>query len=428
MARLRVVVLDEELPWPINSGKRIRTYQLLTRLARWHELHFITRSNADPAEVAPAVAEFARCGIATTVVPCTLPPRRGLRFGLRLVGNLFSPLPYSVASHLQRPYLAAIAAHARTAAVDLWHCEWTPYAQHLRAALGARLDGCRWVVMAHNVESLIWQRYAEHEPQRFKRWYIEKQLNKFRRFERWAYSSATRTIAVSQADADLIRHQYHGRDVSVVENGVDPAWFKPNEAARREPASLLFMGSLDWRPNLDAVDSLLHEILPRVRQAVPEVRVRLVGRNPSPELRQRLARYPQVQLHANVEDVRPYLHAASALIVPLRIGGGSRLKILEALAAGTPVISTAVGAEGLPLVDGQHAVVVPTAASMVPHIVALCHEATPFLQQAERGRRLVVERFGWDRLAEKLNRAWVEAAGVGRVDPNPRLVDLPYAS
>lgn len=428
MVRLRVAVLDEELPWPINSGKRIRTYQLLTRLARWHHVHLITRANADPTEVAPAVAEFARCGISTTVVPCALPPRRGLRFGLRLLGNLFSPLPYSVASHQQRACIAAVAAHARTVSVDLWHCEWTPYAENLRAALGAKLDQCRWLVMAHNVESLIWRRYVEHERHLAKRWYIEKQFKKFTRFERWAYSHATQTVAVSCADAELIQNDYGGRNVAVVENGVDLEWFKPDLTVQREPATLLFLGSLDWRPNLDAVDSLLHDILPRVRHAIPNVRVHLVGRNPSAELRERLAAYPSVHLFANVDDVRPYLHTASALIVPLRIGGGSRLKILEALAAGTPVISTEVGAEGLHLIDGEQAAVVPTVGDLVPRIIDLCRDPSPYRQQAERGRRLVTERYGWDRLAIKLNRVWLETAGLERVQPNPRLIDLPYAS
>src|SRR5439155_2998511 len=140
--------------------------------------------------------------------------------------------------------------------VDVWHCEWTPYARALRG-----LKGARRVVMAHNVESLIWQRYFENESNPLKRWYIGRQWRKFERFERRALRQADRAVAVSPEDAALFRSRFGVEAVDVVDNGVDVDYFRPG-AGPRDPHRVLFLGSLDWRPNLDAVDQLLDHVYP----------------------------------------------------------------------------------------------------------------------------------------------------------------------
>src|SRR5262249_15112645 len=155
-----------------------------------HRLTYLCHQNADPQEARQAAQFFHDHGIETVVVDRAVPPKRGMRFYARLALNLLSPLPYSVSSHTSRQLRRAIRCHAATHPVDLWHCEWTPYAQALRC-----LQGVRTLVMAHNVESLIWQRYAETEPHPLKRWFIKRQWRKFERFERRVYSRATRTVA-----------------------------------------------------------------------------------------------------------------------------------------------------------------------------------------------------------------------------------------
>src|SRR5262245_58486232 len=164
---LHVVLVDEELPYPPLSGKRIRTLNLTLRLARRHRLTYLCHRNADPDEARAAAAFFRANGIETVVVDRAVPPKSGPAFFARLAANLLSPLPYSVASHQSRAMRRAVRRYAASHPVDLWHCEWTPYFQALRA-----LPGGRRVVMAHNVESLIWQRYHETETGRLKRWYI----------------------------------------------------------------------------------------------------------------------------------------------------------------------------------------------------------------------------------------------------------------
>jgi glycosyltransferase involved in cell wall biosynthesis len=403
---LNVAVLDEELPFPLTSGKRIRTFNLLARLADRHRVTILCHQNPDQEESAAAVVALRKAGIETVVVARTVPPKSGAGFYARLAGNLLSPLPYSVASHSSPTLTEAVQEFAQENPVDVWHCEWTPYAQVLRDGLGEDLTAARWTVMAHNVESLIWQRYCDTEPNPVKRWYIRRQCEKFERFEQWAYGAATAPIAVSYDDARLMRTEFGVRRVEVVENGVDIDYFKPQRDVDRDPSRLLFLGSLDWRPNLDAVSLLLDAIFPKVRAGNPAATLALVGRRPPEWLKERVANLPGVRIFADVPDVRPFLATCGMLVVPLRIGGGSRLKILEALATETPVLSTRIGAEGLQLTAGRDLIVTETPAEISDAILAAFRSPDELQETAERGRRQVLNRYSWDPLADRLAGVW----------------------
>ena len=401
---LRVVLVDEELPFPPTSGKRIRTLNLTLRLAQRHRLTYVCHRNADAAEAREAASFFAAHDIATVVVDRVVPPKSGPGFYLRLAANLLSPLPYSVAAHTSRALRQALRDHATRHPVDVWHCEWTPYAETLRGVA----DGRR-VVIAHNVESVIWQRYYETESNPLRRWYIGQQWRKFQHYERRVLREVERTVAVSQVDARRFQDDLGIERVDVVENGVDTAYFRP-QAAKRELNRLLFLGSLDWRPNIDGVQLLLQRVFPKVRAAEPSARLCLVGRNPPESLRRHVAGLEGVELHASVPDVRPYLARCGMLVVPLRIGGGSRLKILEALASGVPVVSTRIGAEGLCLEPGKHLTVVEEVDDLAQAVIATIREPTMAQMQAECGRVQVLQRYDWDRLAEQLEQVWLRCA------------------
>lgn len=402
--QLRVVIVDEELPYPLTSGKRIRTFNLIRRLANQHQLTYLCYRNPNEQEQRQALGAFQELGIETVIVDRVIPKKSGVTFYARLAWNLLSSMPYSVTSHDSSALRQAITDYAATHEVDLWHCEWTPYAQPLSV-----LTNARQLVMAHNVESMIWQRYRDTESNPLKRWYIHQQWKKFANFERRAMQQADCGVAVSRADANFFAKEMQAENVEVVDNGVDIDFFQPPTEPR--PANrILFLGSLDWRPNLDAVAQLFDEIFPALIQQVPEAKLSLVGRNPPEWVRQRASEMNGVELHANVADVRPYIADSSVMAVPLRIGGGSRLKILEALATELPVVSTSVGAEGLHLNDGEHLAI----ANGVEHFVSALKDALQNQeranQMAQAGRQRILEQYTWEVLADRLEQIWLDCA------------------
>lgn len=396
---MHAVIIDGDISYPPTSGKRLRTLHLMLRLARRHRLTYIARGSGCPSEHREAAAFLRDHGIDTVLVEDPLPRKSGPGFYPRLAANLLSPLPYSAASHQSQRMRQAVAEYAVRHRVDLWQFEWTPYVGTLPRPAAPR------VLIAHNVDTLLWERYHATERHPLKRWYIRGQWRKFERLERRVFAEVDHVVAVSPEDADLVRAQFGVERVDVVENGIDRSFFADVRAAG-SPSTLLFLGSLEWRPNLDAVRLLLDSIFPAVRAAVPGARLVIVGRNPPGWLGQRVRAIAGVELHGNVADVRPFLAASGVLAVPLRIGGGSRLKILEALACGLPVVSTRIGAEGLCLKPGRDLVVVDSAEQMAAALIECIRDPQRTHRLAESGRRLVLDRYDWEVLAGKLEAVW----------------------
>ena len=386
---------------------------LVSRLADSHQLTYVAHRNADEKEAAEAREYFESMGIRTVEVDRTIPRKSGWRFYARLAANLFSPLPYSVATHTSHQMKQTLQQLEQSGAVDLWHCEWSPYTELFRGWRSGPL-----VIAAHNVESLIWKRYTETESNPVKRWYIRQQWKKFVAFERWAFDRATCTIAVSEPDARLARRDFGAQRIEVVDNGVD---FR-NYAGQgtREERTLLFLGSLDWRPNLDGIQQFIVHVWPRILEREPNMILRIVGRNPASWLVDLANEQPGIQLCANVPEVVPYLSSATAMIVPLRVGGGSRLKIIEAAANGLPVISTRVGAEGLEFRPaGEHYQEVERIDDMVDPILDVVRNRKSSEEMARRAREFASKRYDWDSLASQQSRLWQSVWNASRAGDRP---------
>jgi glycosyltransferase involved in cell wall biosynthesis len=398
---MHTVIVDADISYPPTSGKRLRTLHLMRRLAQRHQVTYIARGDLRRPETAEARTYLGDHGIETVLVDHPVPHKAGLAFYGRLAANLLSKLPYSVASHASRPLRAAVGEYAARHEVDLWQFEWLPYLSALSGEAAARR-----LVMAHNVDTLIWQRYYETARGRLKRLFLRRQWRKMERFERDQLPRADWVVAVSADDARLIRETFSMPRVEVVDNGIDRNYFESIDGGRREAQRILFVGALDWRPNIDAVELLVERIFPRVLAEEPSARLCVVGRHPPPGLRQRIVGMAGVELHADVPDVRPFLGQCGVMAVPLRIGGGSRLKILEALACGLPVVSTSVGAEGLCLEPDRDYVRADGIGEMAAALVQAVREPVRVRAMARQAQALVLDRYDWDVLAAKLEKVW----------------------
>lgn len=399
---MNLLVLDEEFPYPTNSGKRTRSFNLYRRLASRFRMRYVGygQDHSLPAEA------LRTAGIEVTAVPIRIPPKHGPAFYLRLLKNLASPLPYIVTSHYSRTYQAAVQKALLDFRPDLIVCEWTPYAIYVE-----NVRAVKKILCTHNIEADIWQRYYENEANLLRRFYIREQWRKIKRFEVAALGWVDGAVAVSELDCARIAQAHVGLRTRVVANGVDLEYFRPRPQPE-ERRHLVFTGSMDWRPNQDAAHYFVREIFPLLRRRVPDLQCTLVGRDPPPDVR-RLADVPGMNITGTVDDVRPYVERAAAYVVPLRIGGGSRLKILEALAMGRPVVSTTVGAEGLDVLNHHHILVADDPRSFAKSVLHILQNPLRSLELASEGRRLVEQRYGWDALSSQFASFICEVTGNG---------------
>jgi len=233
-----------------------------------------------------------------------------------------------------------------------------------------------------------------------RRAYMRAQWQRMRRHEARECRRFAHVIAVSPLDAELIRREYTVASVGHVATGVDIEYFSASRPRPQQSRELVFVGSMDWMPNEDGIRWFATNVFGRIQARIPGARLLVVGRSPSPGVRALAAANPAIEITGTVADVRPYLERAAICVVPLRVGGGTRLKIYEAMAMGVPVVSTAIGAEGLPLHHDEHLLIADTADEQVSAICALLTDRTRAERLAATARRHVQEHCSWDAVAE----------------------------
>jgi glycosyltransferase involved in cell wall biosynthesis len=230
---------------------------------------------------------------------------------------------------------------------------------------------------------------------------MREQWRRMRRFEGQECARFEHVIAVSEEDAALLKRDYALGDVSAVPTGVDTEYFAPSGTIERVDNELVFTGSMDWLPNEDAMQWFTAEIWPLVRTRIPNAKLSIVGRTPSAAVKELAVRHPGVTVTGSVPDVRPYLERGSVFIIPLRIGGGTRLKVFEAMAMEIPVVSTRVGVEGLPLNDGREYIAADHAQSFADVLVRLLQNSAQRKALAHAAAARVRSEFGWSEVARR---------------------------
>jgi polysaccharide biosynthesis protein PslH len=406
---MRILWLNANLLLPLDKGGKIRTWHLMRHLARRHDITYLTF--AEDAEAAAARPAMRAVCTDLVSVPHRDAPKGSLRFYAGVASHLFDPQPYAVAKYRSRAYRRAIEAQLAHGAFDRVVCDFLVPAVNLRRSLP-----CPSILFTHNVEAEIWRRHADNATGALARRLYEQQWRRMLRFEARTLSRFDRVLAVSEADEQTFRRLYatHGADhalppIDVVATGVDTDFFTPTPEAFVRPHHLAFVGSMDWMPNEDAVLFFCREVLPRVRQALPDVTLSIVGRSPTAAVK-RLGQEAGVEVTGTVDDVRTHLGPAAATIVPLRVGGGTRLKIFEAMAAGKAVVSTTIGAEGLPTEHERHLLIADGADAFADAVLRVLRDPDLRRGLEREARALVTERYDWGAAASQLERSLIDAA------------------
>jgi polysaccharide biosynthesis protein PslH len=401
---MRILWLKSDLLLPLDKGGKLRTWHLLRHLARRHDITYV--AFAPPDEPRAHIEGMREVAVAVHAIPRVDPPKGSAAFYADAALHLFDPLPYAVGKYRSRAFTGRVRTLLDGQPFDLIVSDFLVPAIHLPRRLP-----CPAVIFTHNVEAEIWRRHLETRKGRVARLLYGLQHRRMLRFERRTLARFDGVLAVSDADRRTFERLYPGimrEPAHVIPTGVDTEFYAPAPSAKTS-RSLVFTGSMDWLPNEDAMLFFCRDVLPLIRAEEPAVTLSIVGRAPTPAVA-RLSQDPAIRVTGSVEDIRPHVKDAAVYVVPLRIGGGTRLKIFEAMAMGKAIVSTTVGAEGLPVRSGQHLMLADDPRGLASAVVQLLRDVDRRRAFECAARALVVAAYDWSAVAGELEHALMRFA------------------
>lgn len=404
---MKLLWLSHLVPYPPIGGVLQRSFHLLREAARRHEVHLIAlnqSSQFDSDEDLQAALETLKQSCASVQIFPIPAEQSPLRWWSNVVLSFFASKPYDVnwlRSPRLRDRLASLSSEKVT--LDLVHADTlglVPYAE--------QLEGVPYVLNHHNIESQMMGDRAAQERNPFKRIYMAREAGKLGRWERSCAARAAVNTVVSPLDGERLQARVPEADIEIVENGVDVEYFSPRSSAEDHDGYLIFVGGMSWYPNRDAMQWFVGEIWPRLLEDDAGRRAVLIGRDPPPEVR-RAASDGSIRAPGFVDDIRPTVDRALAYVCPIRKGGGTRLKVLDALAMGKPLVATTFAVEGLGLEAETHYLPAETPSDFVDQIRRLEDDASLRRRLGHTGRQFVEQRFAWEVVGENLERAYRRA-------------------
>ena len=388
---MKILFLSPTVPFPLTDGGRIRVFNLLKQIATKSDVTLLALET-QPTD-ADGVAQLRQLGIQVHLIPNapTLP-----RVSLSTLINAFlKRQPITVARYALPAYRQKFRELIATETFDLVHYEMFHTAQF---RTDTDLPG---VLSQQNVDSAIWRRLCDETTNPFYKFAYWTQQLAFQRYERVLSPMFDAVTCTSDIDAAVFQRYCAEETIEIIPNGVDVTHYQPDFTSE-SPAHLIYIGSMDWYPNEDAVAFFTDEVLPRIQEKVPDVQFSIVGGNPSARV-QKLAEREGIVVTGRVPEIKPYFAEATVFVVPLRIGSGTRLKILEALAMGKAIVSTSVGAEGLDLKDGEEIFIADEPIAFADAVTRLLTDPTLRRRTGENGRARVEQDYDWRSIGEKLH-------------------------
>ncbi len=395
--RLQILILSAEPPYPPTyGGARIRLFHLLQQLAPRHDITLLTLlETPEDREFLPQLKPYCRKILAFDhTIPATRPTLRE-----RLRAPAYR-LAYSL------PMAAALASELHDGHYDLVHADTSRMAVYTPLLRGHRkiIAATDSSTLAHQNQIVLAKGLRAQARARYLQWLVA-------RYERDNYREYDTGVVVAERDAAVIRRLCPQLSVRVIPNGVNPDFLGFQTAQPTEAFRLVFTGTLDYEPNVDAVLWFTQQILPLIRRDIPAAQFHVIGRNPAPRIRELSSQTSNVTVTGFVPDLRPTLAAAAVYVCPLRLGAGLKNKLLEAMAMGMAIVTTTEGASGNAGRDGQHFLVADDPASFAAAVVTLLRDPQRRQQLGAAARQLVSETYSWERAGEAFHQLYLEVAG-----------------
>ena len=391
--KLKVLFLSQRFLFPMDTGGKIRTGNILKKLKDRASLTVI--SNVESPKDDKYLPEMRQLCDKFIPVPWKEMERYTLKFYLKILAQSFSKYPINVLNDYSTELERAVLDELKNAEYDLAICDF------LQSTLNFQNvnSGVPTLMFQHNVEADITRRHLERAGNIVEKVFWGLQHKRMMRHEGEMCRKFGGTIAVSETDKQRMEEYFNATRVYSIPTGVDTDFFQPDTNAR-EKKRLVFTGSMDWLPNEDAMIYFIEQVFPLIKQEEPETDLVIVGRKPTPAIQKLIDGRDDITLTGWVEDTRPYMNESAVFIVPIRIGGGTRMKIYEALSMGKAMVSTSVGAEGLPLEHGKHIFFADTEQDFAKHTVQLLRDNDLRKKMGRTARKYVYEHFRWEKVAE----------------------------
>ncbi len=400
--RLNIVFLSTENPYPPNSGHRLRTYNTLRDAATRHNVFFLGFAKSlEDLRYTDHLREFCKSAD-SFVIPDDI-SRKSLVKSLFL--NLFSPLPYTAQKYYTAQMRRRLGEILEENRIDIVHFDMLHLARYRHD-----IPALPTVMIEHNVESLRLKRLAMNSSNPVLKMFLYFQYMKLHAFEKRECSRFDVCAPVSDYDRDCLREMSPGARLRVVPNGVDTAYFSPG-AEEIIPRSLVWVGGMKDLYNREAVEFFCTEIFPLIHEKVPEVRFVAIGKSPPPALEELARKNAKVEMAGFVDDIRGAVRRAAVYVAPMKSGGGTKLKVLNALAMGKAVVTTPVGAEGIEVTDGVHLLIADDAVSFAEKTIALLNDPELAGRLGQKGRERMLERYDWHIIGGEMDEIYWELMG-----------------
>jgi sugar transferase (PEP-CTERM/EpsH1 system associated) len=396
---LRVLWVKSGGLLPLDTGGKIRSFQLARELARKHQVTLFTFYPEHPLD---RHIELEQIFSRVVRIPMKLAKRASFIDCVNYGWNLFSARPHAMTKYCRAEIAKELREHLRRERYDVIICDFL-----LTAAVIPWDVGCPKIIFTHNVEAVIWRRHYEVSRNPVWKMISWREYRTMDNMERKYLRQADHILTVSEADKQTFSEFLDPSRITVIQTGVDTEYFHPSCEQEKpkagEPSSMVFTGSMDWLPNEDGIFYFAEQILPLVRKELPDATLTVVGRSPSARLLALAEKNGGIKITGRVDDVRPYMNQGGIYIVPLRIGGGTRIKIFEAMAMGKAVVSTSIGAEGLPVTHDENIVLADRSEEFAGRVILLLRDAALRKRIGNAARALVEQNYSWSSVATQFS-------------------------
>lgn len=402
---MKILFLSQTVPYPPHGGLLQRGYNLLREITREASVHLLAFVHPDvlPTEAACRESQQAMEKLCPRVELFPLWSKASqLHYAAALATSACSTLPFGVIGYRSAAYQRRVTSLIASESFDVVHADTIELSQFLGPQ-----QTVPSVLTHQNVESVLMRRRAQVETRPPARWFLQRETEKLIRYEQLATRWYDVNILVSQLDAQALTEHVPGLRTAVVDNGVDVEYFTPS--TEPEEAAMIYAGSMTMFANRDAVMYFVKEVWPKICAEKPSIQFYAVGKSPPQELLALAARDSRIVVAGYVDDIRPFVRKSAVYVVPLRVGGGTRLKVLDAMAMGKAIVSTTIGCEGLDVRPGEHLVVADSPDTFAHEVLTLLSNQQARLALGRAARGLVERRYSWKIIGSQLLETYRDA-------------------